>query len=47
MLKAGQVDALAWMESLSNTIKQLGRDGILVVDLIPDARGYESPVIRL
>lgn|GEM_PF-3638115 len=47
MLKAGHVDNLVWMESLSNTIKQLGRDGVLVVDLIPDARGYEFPVIRL
>jgi hypothetical protein len=47
MLRIGHVQCLAWMESLSNTIKQLGRDGTLMVDVITDNRGYASPVVRL
>jgi hypothetical protein len=46
MLQSGPVRGLLWMESLSNTIKQLGRDGILAVDLVQDDRGYEYPLVR-
>ena len=44
MAQASQVDLLLRQESLSNTLKQPGRDGRLVVDLVPDDRGYQNPV---
>ena len=40
------MDGLLWEESLSNTLKQLGREGTLVVDLVTDDRGYQNPVVR-
>ena len=44
MAQASQVDLLLRQESLSNTLKQPVRDGRLVVDLVPDDRGYQNPV---
>lgn len=46
MVQAGQADGLLWEESLSNTLKQLGRDGKLAVALVPDDRGYEYPMVQ-
>lgn len=46
LAQTGQVDSLLWEESLSNTLKQLGREGQLTVDLVTDDRGYQNPVVR-
>jgi hypothetical protein len=46
MVRAGMVERIAWAESVSNMIKDLGRNGRLKVELVPDERGYENPVIH-
>lgn len=45
MAQAGHVDLILWAESVSNILKDLARQGRLVVDLVPDERGYENPVV--
>lgn len=45
MVKSGQIDVIAWAESVSNILKDVGRNGRLTVTLVPDQRGYENPVV--
>lgn len=46
MVKSGQMDLIVWAESVSNILKDLGRNGRLTVTLVPDQRGYDNPVVR-
>jgi len=46
LAQSGIVDILPWEESLRNTLKQLGLEGELAVDMVPDDRGYQNPVVR-